>query len=50
MNVSQTFMHFFIADIRVITEVLEWKFRLTSQINSKNSENTTGSVDFDIEC
>ena len=49
VNVSQTYMHFSIADIRVTTEVLEWKFRLTSQINSKNSETTTGSIDFDIE-
>ena len=49
MNISQTYMHFSIADILVPTEVLEWKFRLTSQINYKNSENTTGSIDFDIE-
>ena len=35
--------------ISVTTEVLDSKFHLTSQINSEISDNTTVSIDFDIE-
>ena len=43
------YMHTITLYISVTTLVLHSKFHLTFQINPGISENTTGSIDFDIE-
>ena len=44
-----TYMHSSMLGISLTAEVLDSKFHLMSQINSKNSDNSTGSMEFGIE-